>query len=43
MTTPQRFRKRPVEIEAMQWDGTAADLEHGRKAIVLWRPEDGDQ
>lgn len=24
MTTPQRFRKRPVEIEAMQWDGTAA-------------------
>jgi predicted HAD superfamily Cof-like phosphohydrolase len=23
MTTPQRFRKKPVEIEAVQWDGTA--------------------
>jgi hypothetical protein len=23
-TTPTRFRKLPVEIDAMQWDGTAA-------------------
>jgi hypothetical protein len=23
MNAPQRFRKKPVEIEAMQWDGTA--------------------
>lgn len=24
-TTPSRYRKRPVVIEAMRWDGTAAD------------------
>lgn len=24
MTRPQRFRKKPVEIEAVQWDGTEA-------------------
>lgn len=24
MTTPAKYRKKPVEIEAWQWDGTAA-------------------
>ena len=26
-TTPQRFTKRPVTIEAIQWDGTAQTLD----------------
>lgn len=30
--TAQRFRKKPVEIEAMQWDGTAA----GATPIIDW-------
>lgn len=28
----QRFRKKPVEIEAMRWDGTGAQ----QAAIVTW-------
>ncbi|QDB74949.1 hypothetical protein KNU57_gp81 [Gordonia phage Valary] len=32
MTTPKRYRKKPVEIEAMQWDGTAA----GATPIINW-------
>ncbi|MDH6282875.1 hypothetical protein [Prescottella agglutinans] len=32
MTTPQRYRKKPVEIEAMQWDGTAL----GATPIINW-------
>lgn len=27
MNAPQKFRKKPVVIEAMQWDGTAATAE----------------
>lgn len=30
MTAPQRFRKRPIEIEAMQWTGDNAD------ALAQW-------
>lgn len=30
--TAQRFRKKPVEIEAMQWDGTA----EGANPIIEW-------
>lgn len=29
---PERFRKKPVEIEAMKWDGTAA----GATPIIDW-------
>ncbi|QDB74857.1 hypothetical protein KNU56_gp80 [Gordonia phage Arri] len=32
MTAPKRYRKKPVEIEAMQWDGTAA----GATPIINW-------
>lgn len=32
MSTPQKFRKKPVEIEAMQWDGTAS----GATPIINW-------
>ena len=32
MTTPKRYRKKPVEIEAMQWDGTA----EGATPIIDW-------
>lgn len=32
MTGPQRFRKKPVVIDAMQWDGTAA----GASPIIDW-------
>lgn len=32
MGSPRRFKKRPVEIEAMQWDGTAA----GASPIINW-------
>jgi hypothetical protein len=37
-----RFRKRPVEVEAMQWDGSRASAE----AICRWvndRPEYADE
>ena len=30
--TPQRYRKKPVEIEARQWDGTA----EGAAPIIDW-------
>lgn len=29
---PRRYRKKPVEIEAMQWDGTA----HNATPIIQW-------
>lgn len=29
---PRRFRKKPVTVEAMQWDGTEAS----QQAIVTW-------
>jgi len=32
MSAPKRYRKRPVEIDAMQWDGTAA----GATPIINW-------
>lgn len=32
MSEPKRYRKKPVEIEAMQWDGTAA----GAAPIIEW-------
>lgn len=32
MTKPQQFRKKPVEIEAMQWSGTA----FGANTIIDW-------
>lgn len=32
MNAPQKFRKKPVTIEAMQWDGTAA----GASPIIDW-------
>ncbi|CPT77012.1 Uncharacterised protein [Mycobacteroides abscessus] len=32
MSGPQRFRKKPVEIEAMRWDGTA----EGATAAIDW-------
>lgn len=32
-----RFRKRPVEIEAMQWDGTAK----GATALIDWMLREG--
>ena len=32
MSAPQRYRKKPVEIEAMQWDGTAT----GATPIIDW-------
>lgn len=32
MNAPKRFRKKPVEIEAMQWDGTA----EGATPIIDW-------
>ena len=36
MTEPQRFRKRPVEIEAMQWDGSYASA----MRIICWAESD---
>lgn len=35
--TPQRFRKKPVEVEAMQWDGTA----DGATPIIDWVLQNG--
>lgn len=32
MNEPQRFRKRPVEVEAVQWDGTAI----GADSVIRW-------
>lgn len=32
MNEPQKYRKKPVEIEAMQWDGTA----EGATPIINW-------
>ncbi|QMU22041.1 hypothetical protein [Gordonia rubripertincta] len=32
MTVPKRYRKKPVEIDAMQWDGTA----EGATPIINW-------
>ncbi|UAK38382.1 hypothetical protein K8O93_00855 [Gordonia bronchialis] len=32
MSEPKTFRKRPVEVEAMQWDGTP----EGARAIIDW-------
>lgn len=32
MTTPKKYRKKPVAIEAMQWDGTA----EGATPIIDW-------
>jgi hypothetical protein len=32
MTTPKTYRKKPVTLEAMQWDGTA----RGATTIVDW-------
>lgn len=37
MNKPQRFRKRPVEVEAMQWDGTA----EGAIPILQWIDDNG--
>ncbi|RIS87420.1 hypothetical protein [Mycobacteroides abscessus] len=41
MTEPQRFRKRPVEVEAVQWDGTN-DAEIRAWGADFWpiEPED---
>lgn len=47
--TPTKYRKKPVEIEAMQWDGTAEGataiidwvLSHGGTARYASGPEDG--
>ncbi|UJQ86414.1 hypothetical protein WOJTEK_85 [Gordonia phage Wojtek] len=32
MSEPKKYRKKPVEIEAMQWDGTA----EGATPIINW-------
>ena len=32
MSEPKQYRKKPVEIKAMQWDGTAA----GAAPIIEW-------
>lgn len=32
MSAPQKFRKKPVEVEAMHWDGTAA----GATPVIDW-------
>lgn len=32
MTEPMKYRKKPVVVEAMQWDGTA----EGATSIVDW-------
>jgi hypothetical protein len=37
MTTPNRYTKRPVTIEAMQWDGTAA----GATPVIDWLLSEG--
>lgn len=37
MSTPRMFRKKPVTIEAMQWDGTA----EGAGPILNWIHENG--
>jgi hypothetical protein len=37
MNTPQKYTKRPVTIEAMQWDGTAA----GATPIINWAMDHG--
>ena len=37
MTAPQRFRKKPVDIEAMQWDGT----DEASQAIRAWAEAPG--
>lgn len=34
-----KYRKKPVVIEAVQWDGT---VEGWNKVIVPWKGEDGD-
>lgn len=33
MTTPRVFRKRPVEVEAMQFDGTLYQIRDGRIVV----------
>lgn len=35
MNAPKKFRKKPVEIEAMQWDGTRPSA----NAIIEWAQE----
>jgi len=37
MSTVQRFRKKPVVIDAAQWDGTAA----GSTPIINWMTANG--
>lgn len=37
MSDVQKYRKKPVEIEAMQWDGTAA----GATPIIDWALSNG--
>lgn len=39
MSTPARFRKRPVEVEARQWDGTAT----GATPIIDWILSTGER
>lgn len=39
MSTVQRFRKKPVEIEAMQWDGTP----EGATPIIDWVLASGER
>ncbi|BDZ40801.1 hypothetical protein GCM10025865_01000 [Paraoerskovia sediminicola] len=39
MSTPQKFRKKPVIIEAMQWDGTP----EGATPIINWILETGER
>lgn len=38
MSSPQRFRKKPVEIESMPWDGTPS----GAGPIIDWINTDND-
>lgn len=47
-TTPQRYRKKPVEITAMRFDGDNADVivqwidrEDGRHTPAAWDPASG--
>lgn len=39
MTSPQKYRKKPVTIEAMEWDGTA----QGATPIIDWILSTGDR
>ena len=40
-TTPQRFTKRPVTIEAIQWDGTKESASHILDWMFSWAIDRG--